>query len=120
MKSKARRIVKYSAIIAASLLVIFGLELARERFIYRRISNRIERAHAQIKTGMTKDEVKQIAGTPEEIIPRKPDEYWRWSAREHQGELWKRVGWTSVRGHYDLIVMFGAEGRIVKVFGGVN
>ncbi|MBA3765647.1 MAG: hypothetical protein H0W99_01415 [Acidobacteria bacterium] len=120
MKSKARRIIKYSAIIMASLLVIFGLELARERLIYRRISNRIESAHAQVKTGMTKDEVRQIAGDPVEIILRKPDEYWRWSAREHQGELWKRVGWTSVRGHYDLIVMFDAENRIVKVFGGLN
>jgi hypothetical protein len=120
MKSKARRIIKYSAIIMASLTVIFGLELAREQFIYRRISQRIERAHAQVKTGMTKDEVRQIAGTPEEIIQRKPDEYWRWSAREHQGELWKWVGWTTVKGHYDLIVMFDGEHRITKIFGGVN
>ena len=120
MKSKARRIFKYAAVILASLVIIFGLELAREQFIYRRISNRIERAHAQVRTGMTKDEVRQIAGTPEEIILRKPDEYWRWSAREHQGELWRRVGWTSIRGHYDLIVMFDADDRIVKVFGGVN
>ena len=70
MKSKARRIIKYSAIIMASLLVIFGLELAREKFIYRRISQRIERAHLQIKTGMTKTEVGQIAGDPEEVIMR--------------------------------------------------
>jgi outer membrane protein assembly factor BamE (lipoprotein component of BamABCDE complex) len=120
MKSYARRIIKYSAIIMASLLVIFGLELARERFVYRRISQRIERAHAQIKPGMTKDEVRQIAGAPEEVIMRKPDEYWRWSAREHQGELWKRIGLSTIKGHYDLIVMFDGENRIKKIFGGVN
>ncbi len=120
MKSKARPVIKYAAIIAATLVVIFGLELARERFVYRRVSNRIERAHAQIKTGMMKDEVRQIAGDPLEVTLRKPDEYWRWSAREHQGELWKRIGWTSLKGHYDLIVMFDREGRLVKVFGGVN
>ena len=83
MKSKARRIIKGAAIILASLLFIFGLELARERFVYRRISNRIESAHAQLKVGMTKDEVRQLAGEPFEITLRKPDEYWRWSAREH-------------------------------------
>ena len=120
MKSKARRIVKGSAILMASLLLIFGLELARESFIYRRISNRIESAHGRLKVGMTKDEVRQLAGEPFEITLRKPDEYWRWSAREYQGELWKRVGLTSVKGHYDLIVMFDGENRIVKVFGGVN
>jgi hypothetical protein len=120
MKSKVRRIIKASAIILASLLFIFGLELARERFIYRRISNRIERAHGQLKTGMTKDEVRQIAGDPFEVILRKPDEYWRWSAREEQGALWKGVGLATVRGHYDLIVRFDGENRIVKVFGGVN
>jgi hypothetical protein len=120
MKSKARRIIKGSAIILASLLFIFGLELARERFVYRRVSNRIESAHGQLKAGMTKDEVRQIAGDPVEVILRKPDEYWRWSAREHQGELWKRVGLTTVRGHYDLIVMFDGENRIKKIFGGVN
>ena len=120
MNSLPRLIIKYSAIIIASLTVISGLELARERFVYRRISNRIERAHAQIKMGMQKDEVRQIAGEPEEIIMRRPDEYWRWSAREHQGELWKRIGLSTLKGHYDLIVIFDAEGKIVKVFGGVN
>jgi hypothetical protein len=120
MNSTARRTIKYSAIIMASLTVIFGLELARERFVYRRISQRIESAHAQLKTGMTKDEVRQIAGDPVEIIQRKPDEYWRWSAREHQGELWKRVGLSTIKGHYDLIVMFDGEKRITKIFGGVN
>ena len=120
MNSLARRIIKYSAIIMVSLTVIFGLELARERFIYRRISQRIESAHAQIKTGMTRDEVRRMAGDPVEIIQRKPDEYWRWSAREHQGELWRRVGLSTIKGHYDLIVMFDADGRIAKVFGGVN
>jgi hypothetical protein len=120
MKSKARPILKGVAIILASLLFIFGLELARERFVYRRVSNRIESAHGQLKTGMTKDEVRQIAGDPFEITLRRPDEYWRWSAREHQGELWKRMGLATVRGHYDLIVMFDGENRVVKVFGGVN
>jgi hypothetical protein len=122
MKGSAafKRIVKGLCIALCALVLVFGLELARETFVYRRISRRIESAHNQLKPGMTKSEVKNLAGDPLEIIERKPDEYWRWSAREYQGRLWERLGLTSMRGHYDLIVQFNGEDKITKIFGGVN
>ncbi|HEX8139973.1 MAG TPA: hypothetical protein VF544_20600 [Pyrinomonadaceae bacterium] len=120
MRGTLKSIAKRLAIVAASLLLLCGLELARESFVYRRVSKRIAQAHARLKTGMTKEEVKEIAGEPEEVIERRPDVYWTWSAREHQGELWRRLGMTGPRGHYDLIVRFDGEHRITKIFGGVN
>lgn len=120
MRGKLKSFAKRLAIILAFLVLVFGLELARESFVYRRISRRIAEAHAHLKTGMTKDEVKEIAGEPEEVIERRPDVYWTWSAREHQGALWKWLGMTGPRGHYDLIVRFDGEHRITKIFGGVN
>jgi outer membrane protein assembly factor BamE (lipoprotein component of BamABCDE complex) len=120
MRANVKRIAQRLAIILAALTLIFGLELARERFVYRRIARKLESAHAQLKTGMTKDEVKAIAGEPEEIAQRKPDEYWTWSSRGHEGELWRRIGMTSTKGHYDLIVRFDGENRITKIFGGLN
>jgi outer membrane protein assembly factor BamE (lipoprotein component of BamABCDE complex) len=120
MQVTTKRFLKGLAIILVTLVAVFGLELARERFVYRRASSRLESAHARLKMGMTKDEVRQLAGEPEEVTERKPDEYWLWSARNRQGELWRRLGMTSARGHYDLIVRFDGESRITKIFGGVN
>jgi hypothetical protein len=119
-RSAGRRIAKSLAIILGVLILVFGLELGRETFVYRRISKRIESAHKQVRVGMTKSEVKNLAGDPLEIIERRPDEYWRWSAREYQGRLWQRLGLTSMKGHYDLIVQFNGEDKITKIFGGVN
>ncbi|HVG33712.1 MAG TPA: hypothetical protein VM911_11545 [Pyrinomonadaceae bacterium] len=119
-RSAAKRITKSLAIVLCALVLLFGLELGRERLVYRSVSKRIERAHMQLKPGMTKSEVQNLAGAPLEIIPRKPDEYWRWSAREYQGRLWSRLGLTSMKGHYDLIVQFNGEDKITKIFGGVN
>ncbi|HYY59578.1 MAG TPA: outer membrane protein assembly factor BamE [Pyrinomonadaceae bacterium] len=104
----------------AALVLLFGVELVRERFVYRRVSNRIESAHAQLRVGMTKDEVRRIAGEPHETARREPDEYWTWTAREYQGELWRRLGLATMKGHYDLIVRFDGDRRITKIFGGVN
>jgi outer membrane protein assembly factor BamE (lipoprotein component of BamABCDE complex) len=120
MRSKWGRIVAGLAMALAALAVIFGLELTRERFLYRRAARSIESAHAQLKIGMTKDEVKAIAGEPQEIAERRPDEYWTWSSRGREGELWRRMRLTSATGHYDLIVRFDAANRITKIFGGVN
>ena len=119
-RSAVLRIVKSFGIALCALAVVCGLELARERLVYRRISRGIESAHSQLRVGMTKSEVKGLAGDPLEIIERKPDEYWRWSAREHQGRLWSRMGLASAKGHYDLIVQFNGEDKLTKIFGGVN
>lgn len=115
-----KRFVRGLCIILCGLALLFGLELARETFVYRRVSRRIESAHNQLRIGMTKSEVENLAGAPQEIIERKPDEYWRWSARDNQGRLWARLGLASMKGHYDLIVQFNGEDKITKIFGGVN
>jgi hypothetical protein len=120
MRARAKRYFKGAALILGALLLVFGLELARERFLYWRMARKLESAHAQLKTGMTKTEVRAIAGEPQEIAERRPDEYWRWSSRGHEGPLWQRIGMTGTRGHYDLIVRFNGENRIAKIFGGVN
>jgi hypothetical protein len=116
----AKRIARTLAIILGALVLVFGLELGREKLVYRSVSKRIERAHRQLTPGMTKSEVRSLAGDPLEIIERRPDEYWRWSAREYQGRLWQRLGLASMKGHYDLIVQFNGEDKITKIFGGVN
>jgi len=119
-RSAAKRIVKGLCVALCALLLVFGLELGRERLVYRSVSKRIESAHQQLRPGMTKSEVQNLAGDPLEMIERKPDEYWRWSAREYQGALWQRLGLSSMKGHYDLIVQFNGEDKITKIFGGVN
>ena len=121
MKSSGRKgMAKSLGVVLVALGLLFGLELLRERFAYRRISNRIESAHGQLRVGMTKDEVRRIAGAPHEVAERKPDEYWTWTAREHQGELWRRLGLATMTGHYDLIVRFNGDGQITRIFGGEN
>ena len=120
MRVGAKRTLKGAAIILGALVLVFGLELARERFLYWRMARKLESTHAQLKTGMTKTEVKAIAGEPEETTQQSPDEYWTWSSRGHEGRLWERIGMTSAKGHYDLIVRFDGQDRITKIFGGVN
>lgn len=120
MRATAKRSLRVTAIILGALALVFSLELARERFLQWRIARKLESAHARLKPGMTKTEVIAIAGEPEEIAERRPDEYWTWSSRGHEGELWRRIGLTSTKGHYDLIVRFDGENRITKIFGGVN
>ncbi|HEV2913173.1 MAG TPA: outer membrane protein assembly factor BamE [Pyrinomonadaceae bacterium] len=121
MKSeRRRRILKSLGVLIAALVLLFAVELGRERLLYRRISRRIESAHALLKPGMTKDEVRRIAGEPHEVARREPDEYWTWTARPFQGALWRRLGLETMRGHYDLIVRFDGQNRITRIFGGVN
>jgi hypothetical protein len=120
MAATAKRYLKLAAIITGALILVFGLELARERFLCWRTARRLENAHVRLRPGMTKTEVKVIAGEPEEVAERSPDEYWMWSSRNHQGELWRRIRLTSAKGHYDLIVRFDGDNRVTKIFGGMN
>ena len=61
-RSAAKRILKGFGIILGALVLVFGLELGREKLVYRSISKRIESAHRQLKPGMTKSEVQTTCG----------------------------------------------------------
>src|SRR5581483_2337747 len=97
-----------------SLVVLIGLplaELAREEFVYLSVSNRLERAYKRIEIGMTKEQVRSLAGEPDFTTTNENGEFWHWGAMNYQGWLWKQIGLTWVKGHYGMGSRFNEEGK---------
>ena len=113
---------KKVVIILLFLLTLFALELGRETIIYRMVTKKLEQGYWKIKSGMTKEEVKQVLGEPDSTYTPQASsgEYLYWFAREHQGWLWSLLGLAPVKGHYEIIVEFDKEGKTVDIFSGVN
>ncbi|HEX8493518.1 MAG TPA: outer membrane protein assembly factor BamE [Pyrinomonadaceae bacterium] len=114
------RLKKHFVIFVVLLVAACAVEVVREKIVYGKASAKLERVHQQLKPGMTKDEVRQIAGEPESVLNNELGETWYWSASNYQGVLWQRLGLTTAKGHYTLAVSFDAQKRIEHVFGGIN
>lgn len=115
---------KRVVIILSITVALLASELGREYVAYRTASNKLERGYWQIngRAGISKEQVKQIVGEPDDVNKRAEEnsEYWYWRAYQHQGWLLKRVGLASTKGHYILVVEFDNQERMVDVYGGIN
>lgn len=110
------------AFLIVTTLLSFALcfELAREKFGYVRYARGLETTQQQLKPGMSQDEVRRVLGAPTGGWRNATGEYLVWEAGARQGELWRRLGLATVKGHYEVIVSFDGEGRASQIFGGVN
>ena len=95
-------------------------ELVREEIFYLLVSRAVSRAHSQIKAGMTKEEVRGLAGEPDSIRLSELREFWDWNAGAHQGRLCGTLGLAPVKGHQSLSVEFDSKNRVVGIWGGIN
>ena len=110
---------KRVVIVISTLLVLLALELGREHVIYRMQSNRLESSYWKLqgRSGMTKDEVRGVAGEPDRVETGATDENWYWLARTHRGPLWRLM---IPGGGYELNVQFDRQGRMLDVYSRVN
>jgi outer membrane protein assembly factor BamE (lipoprotein component of BamABCDE complex) len=111
---------KYLPLMLLAIAAIFAIELWRERVVYRRASNALERGSRQLRQGMAKEEVKKILGEPQGAGSNEPEEVWYWEARNYQGALWGLLGLNTTKGHFEVVVSFDGQGKVTKIFGGVN
>src|SRR5205085_8311896 len=98
-------------------LTFRSAELIREEVVYLRFGHKLKRATRQLKSGMTKEQVIQVFDRPEggfaqEYAGGPTIEYCYWNAGYHQGGLWKLLGLTWEKGHYDLIAFFDREEKL--------
>lgn len=106
--------------IPAVIVTLLAVGLIGEYGAYKHYERKVENAHKQIHLGMSAEDVKRLVGEPDSKTQRVGEEWWYWSATNHQGKLWKILRLTTVKGHYDLSVNFSNQGRVVGIWGGVN
>lgn len=103
-----------------TLLVVFisipTIELIREEIVYLSESRKLKSVCQQIEAGITKEQVELLAGRPDFTTA----EAWHWDAMLYQGALWKRLGLTTVKGHYGLDVTFSKDGKVTEKLCGIN
>ena len=110
---------KRVVIVLCILVALVACEVGREYVVYRMESNRLESGYWKLqgRTGMTKEEVRAIAGEPNQIEQSATDENWYWFARESRGPLWKII---SRGGGYELNVQFDKTGHLLDVYSRVQ
>jgi len=106
--------------VLAVVVALLAIGLIREYVAYRHYESKLEIVHRQIHLGMSTEDIKHLVGEPDSKMQRGSEEWWYWSATNHQGKLWKLLRLTTVKGHYDLSLNFSNQGRVVGIFGGVN
>jgi outer membrane protein assembly factor BamE (lipoprotein component of BamABCDE complex) len=95
-------------------------EFIREAIFYERKSQQLESAYQVIELGMNKEQVKTLLGEPHSATENELGEVWFWNSRNYQGFLWERAGLATVKGHFDISLLFNEDGRVYRKFGGVN
>ncbi|MBD0371005.1 MAG: hypothetical protein ICV60_09235 [Pyrinomonadaceae bacterium] len=110
---------KRVVIILSIVVALFALEVGREYLVYRMASNRLEGGYWKLqgRAGLSKEEVRAIAGEPDQVEQSATDENWYWYARNSRGPLWKIINRS--RG-YELNVQFDKTGRMLDVYSKVN
>lgn len=103
-------------IVLIVLVLLFGLELGREEFVYLYLNNYMEHAYWRIRPGQTKEQVTEILGPPDRMQKEVAQENWYWSAREQQGWLWQKTGLTSLKKYYQLTVIFDQQNTVTDFF----
>jgi outer membrane protein assembly factor BamE (lipoprotein component of BamABCDE complex) len=106
---------KRVAILLSIVVALFALEAGREYVVYRMASNRFEGGYWKLqgRTGMTKDEVRNIIGEPEMAHDSITEENWYWDTGNHRGPLLKLFG---LGRSYVLNAQFDKEGRLIDVY----
>lgn len=111
---------KNSIIVLAVLIGLPVAELVREEIAYLIVSRKMKAAYERTEIGLTKEEVKSLAGEPHSVTATSDDETWHWGATNHQGALWEALGLAWVKGHYTLNTTFDENGRVARKSGGIN
>jgi outer membrane protein assembly factor BamE (lipoprotein component of BamABCDE complex) len=110
---------KRVVIVLCILVALVAFEAGREYVVYRMESNRLEGGYWKLqgRAGMTKEEVRAIAGEPNHVEQSATDENWYWYAGQSRGPLWKIIS----RGPgYELNVQFDKAGRMLDVYSTVR
>jgi hypothetical protein len=106
---------KRVVIILCVVVVLTAFETGREYIFYRMASNRIEGGYWKLqgRTGMPKEEARQIIGEPELSQEGSTEDNWYWDTSNHRGPLLKlfRLGRS-----YVLNAQFDKEGRLIDVY----
>ena len=111
---------KKASIIILSLLIGLPVaEIVREEITYLIISRNLKVAFERTKSGMSKEEVKLLAGEPDRVRAGTDGETWDWDAMNHQGALWRMMGLAWVKGHYSFSATFDNNGKVAQTWGGI-
>lgn len=105
------------------LAVTIGLavtELIREKIIYLRYYRNLKVVCEKAERGLTKDNVKSLAGKPDDVTKNASGEIWRWNAMQHQGAMWNLLGLAWVKGHYDVSIAFDGDEKVAHKWCGTN
>ena len=97
------------------LALLFFAELGREYVVYRMNSNKLEGGYWRIngRTGMTREQVREIIGEPDVVLPGEAEENWYWDAGRHKGPLLR----LALPGKaYVLNARFDPQGRMIDVY----
>lgn len=95
-------------------------EFIREAIVYERKSQLLESAYRAIELGMNKEQVKTLLDEPHSVTENELGEVWFWNSRSYQGFLREQAGFATVKGHFDISLLFNEDGRVYRKFGGVN
>lgn len=114
--SKSKKLLIAAIVVIAALL---AGETVREKISYDYYTKFFEHSYWQIQKGMTKLEVAQVAGQPEEITSEGAEENWYWRASNHKGPLLKLLHLAPQRG-YELNVAFDSENQVRDVYAGAR
>jgi outer membrane protein assembly factor BamE (lipoprotein component of BamABCDE complex) len=109
---------KWIIFILILLLVAVGAELVREKVAYfgitRKLADNYWSLDKQRARKLTREQVRQLAGEPEQVRREGNEEYWYWYASNHRGALWKLLpAWGKP---YTLYVVFDKDGRMQDVY----
>lgn len=110
-----------SVAIIVPIVLVLRLESNRQ-YHHNQI---LRAAHNEIRVGLTFDEVHALVMLPlDDVRFSKENGDLRitlyWEARKHQGLLHEFIGYTSLKGHYDLFLTFDNSGVLRKIYGGAN
>lgn len=98
-------------------------ELTKELLDYQKYSSKLEEGTKKLTVGVSRGEVEKIM-----LVP--PDHFffnesagtvtWHWNASEHVGYLRKKTIPETEKGHYGVSVIFASDGKVEKVYSGIN
>jgi outer membrane protein assembly factor BamE (lipoprotein component of BamABCDE complex) len=102
------------------LISVSAAELIREEVVYLSASRKLESACQRIEAGMTREQVGLLAGEPDSATAAILGKAWHWNTIRYRGVLWKSLGLTAVKGHYELTAAFDEDGKVTRTWCGVN
>lgn len=111
-----KRILTLGILLLLSPVIILMVEFV----LYQRFVTKLQNAQNLLANGMNKEQVINVIDSPEFIKKDDSGEIYYWLASKHQGRLTKIFGFNTIKGHYELIIMFDKTGKVVRILSGIN